>query len=269
MSRAARVLHNAFRSPGHRLFGAPFTRDYLRLTLATARAWGDTSPGTIDWLGGRLAHLNRSYAVFLLHEIFVNAEYAFESDRPDPLVLDCGANIGIATYFFKRLSPRARVVAFEPNPATFACLERNVGANGLAGVRTVQAAVGAEDGTVQLYTGQADPGSLTTSLTPVAGAAGEAVRRVRLSSLIDEPVDFLKLDVEGAEDAILNDLVETGALAQVRQLVVETHDDTTARPDAGRMAERLRSAGFAVHVEPQRDGLKTLMRARRDEPGNR
>jgi FkbM family methyltransferase len=261
MHRAGRVLHNAFRSPGRRLFGSRFTRDYIRLAVGTAGDWGDTRPGTIDWLGGRLEYLNRSHAVFLLHEIFVNAEYAFESERPDPLIVDAGANIGVATFFFARLYPRARIVAFEPHPTTFACLARNLDANGLAGVRAEQAAVGGADGTADLFASPADPGSLTASMQPVAGAAAERVRVVRLSSHVNEPVDFLKLDVEGAEDAVLDDLLATGAMANVRRLVLETHDRTPDRPRAAAIDRRLRQAGFTTDVRPQRDDVTTLTRA--------
>jgi tRNA1(Val) A37 N6-methylase TrmN6 len=44
-------------------------------------------------------------------------------------VFDCGANIGFATIFFKWLFPKARIYAFEPDPATYALLEKNVKTN--------------------------------------------------------------------------------------------------------------------------------------------
>jgi Methyltransferase FkbM domain len=45
----------------------------------------------------------------------------------------------------------------------------------------------------------------------------------RLSDFISETVDFLKLDVEGAEQRVLSDLVQTAKIRQVRQMVIECH----------------------------------------------
>jgi hypothetical protein len=46
-------------------------------------------------------------------EVFVKAEYFFRTSHDAPVIFDCGANIGLATLFFKRLYPKARVHAFE------------------------------------------------------------------------------------------------------------------------------------------------------------
>src|SRR5438309_286226 len=59
-------------------------------------------------------------------EIFVPQVYRFTPTRPDPLIFDCGANIGMAVLYFKWMYPRSRIVAFEPEPATFELLKRNV-----------------------------------------------------------------------------------------------------------------------------------------------
>ena len=47
-----------------------------------------------------------------------------------PRILDCGANVGLASLFFRRLYPQARITAFEADPALFAILEANLDANG-------------------------------------------------------------------------------------------------------------------------------------------
>lgn len=54
---------------------------------------------------------------------------------------------------------------------------------------------------------------------------GETVRvpAVRLSRYVSKPIDFLKLDVEGSELAVLRDLEASGAIRQMRQMVVEFH----------------------------------------------
>src|SRR5262245_32712479 len=69
----ARAIRNAFFSPGHRLFGLSFSRDYLRFAWR-ARQMQEAGPGSLDVAGFRVAYPNQAYALFLLHEIFVNAE---------------------------------------------------------------------------------------------------------------------------------------------------------------------------------------------------
>jgi len=54
--------------------------------------------------------------------IFLRNQDAFESETEEPVVLDVGSNIGLATLFFKRLFPRANVVAFEPDPQAYELL---------------------------------------------------------------------------------------------------------------------------------------------------
>src|ERR1700693_4874079 len=62
-----------------------------------------------------------SYSGFvcLFEEIFIRQDYIFVSRRPDPLIIDCGSNIGMSILYFKRRYPKARIIGFEPDPATF------------------------------------------------------------------------------------------------------------------------------------------------------
>jgi FkbM family methyltransferase len=249
VSHAVRALRNAFFSPGRRLFGPRFSWDYLRLAWRAARSWGASGEGTIDFLGCRLDYSNQSHAVFLVHEIFVNAAYVFDSPNPRPRVLDCGANIGVAVLFFKKFRPDAYVIAFEPDPTAFAHLVRTIQVNGLRCVQAENVAVSEKEGVVAFYGDASDPGSLTSSLKPSwGGDARQEVRAVRLSTWIREPIDFLKLDVEGSEYGVIRDLIDTNAIRWVREAAIEYHE-LDAKPDAvSRMTRALRASGFEVRV---------------------
>ena len=262
--RAARTVRNAFFSPGRRLFGLRFSRDYLRFALTAARRWGYAGPGTLHLLGFRLEYLNQANAVFLLHEIFVNAEYGFETSNPRPRIVDCGANIGTAVLFFKAVWPDAEIRAYEADPATFAQLVRTIEDNGLRDVTPVNAVVGAAAGSTAFYSSPTDPGSLTGSVDPSwGGAIRQELPAVRLSQHLREPVDLLKLDIEGAEYDVVADLVESGAIRWVREAAIE-HHALPGRPDAlARMKATLEAAGFDVQ-ETAAGGMGTgMIRARR------
>jgi FkbM family methyltransferase len=245
--RTGRALRHAFGSEGFRLFGLPFARDYLRFAAGAAARWGSTDAGTLALLGTRIDYFNRSHALFLLHEIFVDATYAFSSSTARPRVLDCGANIGFSVVFFKALYPGAIVTAIEPDAVAFARLETNLARNGMGDVRLINAAVADHEGAATLYTSGTDPGSLVTSLHGEwGGGAARQVQAVRLSSLVDGPVDFLKVDVEGAEYGVVRDLIATGAIRQVREMVVE-HHELDSEPGAGeRMMRDLEAAGLRI-----------------------
>src|SRR4051812_20368364 len=213
MNRLLRVLRNAFSSPGRRLFGFGFSRDYLRFAWKVSRNFGSVEPGSLQVVGFRVDYANQSHTLFLLHEIFVNAEYEFQTLASRPHIVDCGANIGMAVLFFKAMHPNADVLAFEADPLTFTHLTRTIESNRLTSVATEQVAVTGEGAPVTLFRSRSDPASITASVHQSwGGDEGEQVPAIRLSDRIAKTVDFLKLDIEGAEYGVVDDLVETGAI---------------------------------------------------------
>lgn len=246
LDRAGRTLRNAFLSEGYRLFGPKFARDYLRLAWSTAWHWGATSAGTVKLLDFRLDYFNRSDVVFLVHEVFVNATYGFVSTTPNPCVIDCGANIGMATLFFKALHPSSKVVAIEPEPIAFAKLSRNVARNQLRDVTLINAAVAEHPGTIALHRHASAPGSLVATTAALRSGDVCQVSAITLSSLLAEPVDFVKLDVEGAEYGVIRELLTSGRIRQVRQMVVEYHELGPLGGEADRTIDALRAAGMIV-----------------------
>jgi hypothetical protein len=120
--------------------------------------------GSLSVVGFTLDYWNQSSALFLLHEIFVNAEYDFEAGAPDPCIIDCGANIGMSILFFKARYPDASILAFEPDALSFSSLTHTIESNGLTGVAAEQAAVAEHGGTVVIYRNDSDPGSIVASV---------------------------------------------------------------------------------------------------------
>jgi FkbM family methyltransferase len=258
-----RALRNALLSPGRRLFGPGFSFDYLRFAWRSRRL-NSVGPGALTVAGMHVDYGNQSHALLLLHEIFVNAEYDFEPRTARPRIVDCGANIGMAVLFFKARYPDADVLAFEPNPAAFELLKRNIDANRLDSVVAEKAAVTEHSGTATLFRHLTDPSSVVASLDRSwGGDASEEVRAVRLSDRINGTVDFLKLDIEGGEYAVIRDLVNTGVIRWVREAVIEFHH-VADQPDAvDRMTDSLRATGFDLAVKAHANSMTGVIRARR------
>jgi FkbM family methyltransferase len=168
----------------------------------------------------------------MVDEIFVRKHYEFDTIDEQPLILDCGANIGIATLYFKRRSPNAKIVAIEPDPRAFALLRQNVDANGLRGVELIPKALAAKPGTVELFLDAEHPLVASTRRDRVSERSRSVtVEAVPLSSLIDRTVAFLKLDVEGSEFTVLSELARSGKIAEVAQMAVEYHHHVSTDED--------------------------------------
>ena len=207
-----------------------------------------------DCRGYRFHCRNPEEFVRICDDVFAHDEYAFRTRQRTPLIVDAGAHVGVATHYFKHRYPRARVLAFEANPVTFALLRRNIALNRLDDVRPIHAAVAPQAGEITFYASASDdePGAWGDSAVrqPWHEDEGTAIVRVpavTLSSVLAEPVDLLKLDIEGAEDAVLADCEPV--LDRVRAMVVDLHEFDPSTRQAPRVLERLARAGFTYAID--------------------
>jgi FkbM family methyltransferase len=172
-----------------------------------------------DW--GRVPIRINGYDTFLLHEIFVGQ--AYRVDVPGVrTVLDLGANIGMATVYLHRLFPGAEFACVEPSPQNLSLLKQSVSLNGVR-ARVFEAAVGAEEGEVDLYL---SPQPDWTSTIPGPEATGVVrVPQVSVPEVMRQmgwgEIDLLKIDVQGAEKFVLGR--NNSWLRSVRFLVGESH----------------------------------------------
>ncbi len=209
---------------------------------------------TEKFLNYRLAFFDYATLVGLLDEIFVQRVYEFKSRSPAPLIVDCGGNIGLSVMYFKRAYPDARVLCFEPDHESFSRLSSNVKANNLTGVELHQCAVLDRHGPVAFYSDRDQRNrvgmSVTRRLEDKGMRLNEAqVEAVCLSSYLKETVDFLKLDVEGAELKVLRELADRQKLGLIQQMVVEYHYDFSNSDNSlGDLLRLLEDAGFRYLV---------------------
>lgn len=168
---------------------------------------------------------------------------------PGSVSFDVGANIGAVTLVLSRLSPGGAVFAFEPAPANFAYLRRNLADNGAANVVAEALALYDENGPVPFEVSEVYPaGSHVTA----GDEATTFVEGVRLDDYVErrgvERVDLVKLDVEGAEMRALRGAQRT--LARFRpDLVVEVNPVALRRfhrVSFRDLAALLRSSGYSL-----------------------
>ncbi len=164
---------------------------------------------------------------YLFHEIFVLGEYHYAGKDYNPAVIyDCGANIGMTMLFFKIMYPEAKVVSFEPNPSAFYYLKKNIDHNRFKNVFAHQVALSDSNGELDLYFD--DDTLVTGSLDQERERFGKSVK-VKAAKLSDfyaqeSKIDLLKMDVEGAEHFIMQELVKSNMLLKPERYLIEYHN---------------------------------------------
>lgn len=158
--------------------------------------------------------------------------------RPGMVAIDIGANFGYYTILLGALvGTGGHVYAIEPAPTTAAMLRRSVELNGFQDFTTViEVAAGANEATRSFYVPDREPKNAQIIASPEGAdpSAGtlHQVAQSRVDALIGErgQVDFVKIDAEGAEEAVI-----AGMLATLRrdkpQLVLEFNAKRAREPD--------------------------------------
>jgi FkbM family methyltransferase len=203
-------------------------------------------PGETPLLGAPLRYTHPASVVVQYRSIFGHGEYRFASARPDPRILDCGANIGMASLYWKSQYPSARITAFEPDPAIASVLRANLKAHRAADVEVIEAAVWTKDGTLGFRQQGAGGGHIGGG---DLGGGDVEVAAVRLRDHLDVPVDFLKLDIEGAETDVILDCADR--LGVVANLFVEYHSLTGRPQRLGELVSALSGAGFRLAINTE------------------
>lgn len=135
--------------------------------------------------------------------------------------VDAGAYVGTHSLFFSLFCPSSNVYAFEPQPAIYPKLVRNLEVNGVSNCQTFPFALADAPGRGalrQVY---------WTEVVNRGGAeliAGDEVEIVTLDSLHLPPISLMKIDVEGLELRVLHGARET--LRTVEHLFVEMWPET-------------------------------------------
>lgn len=166
--------------------------------------------------------------------------------RPGMTVVDIGAHCGYFTVLMADLvGPEGRVVAFEPNPPIAELLRRSVAINGLASRTTVhELALGDAQGIASFEVPTTEPKNARI----VSGAPGPGMIQVPVMRADQLPAllaaDFIKIDAEGAEEAIWRGL--TGVFAQNRPLTILLEFTSARYADAGAFLDEILSHGFSL-----------------------
>lgn len=156
-------------------------------------------------LDGHKMYLDREDSLGLSkHGIFEPFETGIckREIKPGDIIVDIGANIGYYTLIFARLvGSKGKVYAFEPDPTNFELLRANVEANGYQNVVLEQKAVSSKEweATLHLSKGNLGDHRLYDSLDDRDTILVEAIALDRYFENIEREINFIKMDIQGAE----------------------------------------------------------------------
>jgi FkbM family methyltransferase len=234
------------------LRGSPnkdWEREEARLQIFAA-----STKGVSNLLGPEIDFADAASFLATVRRLFVRQLYRFVAPTDSPKVIDCGAGIGLSVLYMKALYPKAKITAFEPDPGLFALLEVNVRRFGLEDVELRQEAAWTATGVGRFRCHSEGEGRL---IVRDAEPDTVEVRTTRLRDLLDRPVDFLKITVQGAEADLLGDCAE--ALGAVDRIFVG-YRSTLARPQQlDAILQVLREGGLRVHLESVQPSAQPLL----------
>ncbi|MGI9318574.1 MAG: FkbM family methyltransferase [bacterium] len=162
-------------------------------------------------------------------QVIFEEEYKIELSEEPQYIVDCGANIGLASLYFHARYPDAKIIAVEAEPSNFALLEKNT-----AAIENITPVHGAIWPTETILSFEAEPESHwgARAVDREAREDGKEgsklvdVNTITMSNIMRDHalphIGLLKIDIEGAERALFSSHIEW--LDKVHTIAIELHD---------------------------------------------
>ena len=201
--------------------------------------------GVADFFGKPFHFTHGPSFIHSIDELFNDEIYRFISDKKNPYIIDCGANIGLSIAYFKTLYPEAEILAFEPDENIFNTLKKNLASiPNHVNINIEKKAVWKEDTTLEFFSEGALAGSLVTDFGKKNNII--KIQAVDFKKYLNREIDFLKIDIEGAENALIFDIKDK--LANVKNLFLEYHGLIGEEQNLGEILNLLKNAGFQYYI---------------------
>jgi FkbM family methyltransferase len=184
--------------------------------------------------------------------------YPYFQDKKDLTVIDCGANVGLTSFFF---SHYAKIVySIEPSSEHIEVLKYMLAQNEITNVKPFQFALSIKDDVGELtHYSNKTMYSLYQTLASLPGSVGnlqvtgkEPCKLKRIDTFFKEEniehVDFMKLDCEGTEYEILGSDSFKNVAPKIDKILVEVHAYSGRHPN--QIVESLKNNGYKVSQIP-------------------
>lgn len=178
-------------------------------------------------------------------EIYIDECYDMDDNVEPTILVDCGANVGMCSVYWAQKFPRAKIFAIEADPKIADLLKENLRINDIQNVTVINKAAWIKEGHIQFSLGSVDGGAINQ--TSSQGLV--TLECFALGAWLNEftSIDYLKIDIEGAETEIFNYL-PTGSLGHVERIFIEYHQPKNEKSTIGKIISWLEEAGFSCFV---------------------
>ncbi|QJD79698.1 FkbM family methyltransferase [Spirosoma rhododendri] len=210
--------------------------------------------GKLKFLGNNLEYSDAPGFLHSLQELFIDEVYSFIPETENPIIVDCGSNIGLSIIYFKQRFPNAKIIGFEPDAAIYKLLENNLKSFNLMDVQIHNAAVWTEDTELDFYAEGSLAGSTEINYANASDNKYKVAAIDLKKILSSNQVEFLKMDIEGAENTVLPDLANL--IDSIPYVFLEYHGMLGKPQQLGAMLNMLSSAGFRYNIQAATEGVK-------------
>jgi FkbM family methyltransferase len=157
------------------------------------------------------------------YKIFYFKEYDIKFPITPKVILDCGANVGLASVFFSNKYPDAKIIAIEPEASNFDLLKKNTAP--YPNVVCLQKGIWNREANLTIVGGKDKWGFQTLESDKQTQNSIPAIAINQIMEYYDlEEIDVLKIDIEGAEKELFEKNIEEW-LPKTKFIVIELHDD--------------------------------------------
>jgi FkbM family methyltransferase len=205
---------------------------------------------SISFKGGEITSPDRSILLGGIYEVFCEEVYRFKSESKNPIIIDCGANIGLSVLYFKIKYPNAKIKAFEADPEIFKYLKNNVFKY-------------FEKSDVEIHNKAVWTDNDGIYFRQEGGASGRIekndksilIESIRLKEFIKsfESIDLLKMDIEGAECDVLMDCGLE--LKKCKLVFVEYHSFISQTIQLDKILKLFTDLGFRYYIKEASSSL--------------
>lgn len=177
------------------------------------------------------------------NEVFGSEIYEFKTKNSNPIIIDCGANMGLSILFFSIKFPNAEIIAFEPDDSVLPFLEKNIHSQGIKNVELHKKAVWNEETELTFYTDNGLGGRIGMEYD---NQVPKIVKAISLRNFLEKPIDMLKMDIEGSEYTVLKDC--ENLLHNINHIFVEYHSFYDEEQHLDDILNILKRQGFRYHL---------------------
>lgn len=177
-----------------------------------------------------------------VREIFLERVYN-QNLSENAYIIDCGAHIGLSVIYLKSICPTANILCFEPDKKNFNLLKKNIASHQLKNIEAKEEAIWTENTSLTFV----QDGNMGSKIGDKTSGNSVEVKATRLKDYLDKRIDFLKMDIEGAEYEVLKDISER--LGNVSKMFIEYHGTFEQNSELLEILNLVSKAGFKFYIK--------------------